>query len=239
MTPSEVLFVSIFCILMATPLLAAKHPAALPIFENQSAGSADKSDAAASRQTPANTPQSTSTQSTSTGAAAKTAASPTSSGTAKRRRKKKTATNDCNALASSSGHAASGSSSSHAATKGSAAGNASSPEASSSSNNCPPSKVIVRQGGTSDPSIELAGGTAGTQASQQRNTANQMLGTTEENLKKIAGRQLSADQQEMLNQIRQFMDQSKAAVGDGDLDRARTLAWKAQVLSEELVKPTK
>jgi hypothetical protein len=63
-----------------------------------------------------------------------------------------------------------------------------------------------------------------------------MLGTTDANLKQIAGRQLSATQQDMVNQIRQFMDQSKAAVVDGDLERARTLAWKAQVLSEELVK---
>jgi len=66
-----------------------------------------------------------------------------------------------------------------------------------------------------------------------------MLGTTEANLKKIAGRQLTPDQENMVNQIRQFMEQSKAAAGDGDLDRARTLAWKAQVLSEELVKPAK
>jgi hypothetical protein len=64
-----------------------------------------------------------------------------------------------------------------------------------------------------------------------------MLGSTEENLKKIAGRQLSSDQQDMVNQIRQFMEQSKKAVGDGDPERARTLAWKAQVLSEELIKP--
>jgi hypothetical protein len=97
--------------------------------------------------------------------------------------------------------------------------------------------VIVRQGGTAEPSIQLAGGAAS--ASQQRDTANQMLGTTEANLKKIAGRQLTSDQQNMVNQIRQFMEQSKAAVGDGDLERARTLAWKAQVLSEELVKPAK
>ncbi len=95
----------------------------------------------------------------------------------------------------------------------------------------------MRQGGTAEQSIQLAG--SATSASQQRDTANQMLGTTEANLKKIAGRQLSSDQQDMVNQIRQFMEQSKAAVGDGDLDRARTLAWKAQVLSEELVKPAK
>ena len=95
----------------------------------------------------------------------------------------------------------------------------------------------MRQGGTSEPSIELAGGAAGGQTADQRNTANQMLDATETNLKKIAGRQLTTDQQGMVTQIHQFMDQSKTAVKDGDLERARTLAWKAQLLSEELVKP--
>jgi hypothetical protein len=66
-----------------------------------------------------------------------------------------------------------------------------------------------------------------------------MLAATEANLKKIAGQQLSSNQQEMVNQIRQFMEQSKAAVEAGDLERARTLAWKAQLLSDELVKPPK
>ena len=64
-----------------------------------------------------------------------------------------------------------------------------------------------------------------------------MLAATESNLKKISGQQLNSSQQDMVSQIRQFMAQSKAAVDDGDMERARTLAWKAQVLSEELVKP--
>jgi hypothetical protein len=97
----------------------------------------------------------------------------------------------------------------------------------------------VRQGGASEPSVQLAGGTPGDQTSHERDTANQMLGATQVNLKKIAGRQLTPNQQDMVNQIHQFMDQSKTAVDAGDLDRARTLAWKAQLLSEELVKPEK
>jgi hypothetical protein len=64
-----------------------------------------------------------------------------------------------------------------------------------------------------------------------------MLGATETNLKKIADRQLTPTQQDMVTQIHEFMDQSKTAVQSGDLDRAHTLAWKAQLLSEELVKP--
>jgi hypothetical protein len=98
--------------------------------------------------------------------------------------------------------------------------------------------VVVRQGGTSEPSIQLAGGAAD-QTAHQRDVANQILGSTDANLKKIAGHELSANQKDMVNQIRQFMGQSKAAIDAGDLERARTLAWKAEVLSEELVKPDK
>jgi hypothetical protein len=118
-------------------------------------------------------------------------------------------------------------------------GTAPAPAVVSSSTNCPPPKVIVRQGGTSEPSIQLAGGAAAGQTSNQRDTANQMLDATEANLKKLAGKQLAPNEQDMVSQTRQFIQQSKAAVEAGDLERARTLAWKAQVLSEELVKPAK
>jgi hypothetical protein len=97
----------------------------------------------------------------------------------------------------------------------------------------------VQDGGTSEPSIQVAGGATGEQTNQQRNTANEMLDVANGNLKKISGHQLTSEQQDMVSQIHQFMDQSKTAVKDGDLERARTLAWKAQILSEELVKPEK
>jgi hypothetical protein len=104
---------------------------------------------------------------------------------------------------------------------------------------CPPPKIVVRQGGTSEPAIQLAGGAVGDQAAQQRHTANEMLSATELNLKTIDATKLTTSQQDTLNQIHQFMDQSKSAVSAGDLERARTLAWKAQLLSEELVNPPK
>ena len=100
--------------------------------------------------------------------------------------------------------------------------------------NCPPSKVVVRQGSASEPAIQLVGGSAG---APERNTATQMLQSAEENLKKISGQSLSSSQQDMITQVRQFMDQSKTATAAGDLERARTLAWKAQTLSEELANP--
>ena len=103
--------------------------------------------------------------------------------------------------------------------------------------NCPPSKKIVVQGGTSEPSIQLAGVATGAQVTDARQTANQMLESTEKNLKRMRDIQLSSGQQDMVRQIRQFVDQSKDASTAGEFDRARTLAWKAQLLSEELLKP--
>ena len=97
----------------------------------------------------------------------------------------------------------------------------------------------MRQGGAAEPSIQLAGGPATGQSSQQKDAATQLLGSTEENLKKISGRQLSADQQETVTQIQQFIQQSKTAAANGDSERARTLAWKAELLSEDLVNPQK
>ncbi len=102
---------------------------------------------------------------------------------------------------------------------------------------CPPPKVVVRNGGSDEPVVELKGNATTEQASQQRTTAEQLTAGTEENLKKIAGRTLSSSQQEMVSQIKQFMARSKKAVAAGDLERGRNLANKAHLLSEELVKP--
>ncbi|MGA8429913.1 MAG: hypothetical protein WB729_08835 [Candidatus Sulfotelmatobacter sp.] len=102
--------------------------------------------------------------------------------------------------------------------------------------NCPPAKTVVRNGGTSEPAVQLTEGEGAAQA-QQRSTTDQLLGSTEDNLKKIAGRQLTSAQQDMVSQIRQYMQQSKEAVTAGDAERSRMLAQKAQLLSDELVKP--
>jgi len=102
---------------------------------------------------------------------------------------------------------------------------------------CPPPKVVVRNGGSAEPIVELKGNATTEQASQQRATTEQLTAATEENLKKIAGHPLSPSQQEMVNQIKTFMGQSKRAVAAGDLERGRNLAMKAHLLSDELVKP--
>jgi hypothetical protein len=109
--------------------------------------------------------------------------------------------------------------------------------ASTTAPNCPPTKkVIVPEGSTPEPSIQLAGGSADPPA---RDNAKQLLQSTEDNLKKIEGQQLTSNQRDMVTQIRQFITQSKQATEDGDLESARTLAWKAQTLSQELINPAK
>jgi len=103
-------------------------------------------------------------------------------------------------------------------------------------NPCPPPKKVVRNGGSEEPSIQLVGGTNADHASQQRST-EQLTAATDENLKKVAGRQLTPTQQDMVNQVKQFMDQSKTAAASGNLERSRNLAQKANLLSQELLKP--
>ena len=102
---------------------------------------------------------------------------------------------------------------------------------------CPPPKVIIKNGGTDEPVVALKGNTSEEQASQQRFTTEQLTTATEENLKKIAGRQLKPGEQEMVSQIKQFMEQAKSAIAAGDLGRGHNLAMKAHLLSDELVKP--
>jgi len=102
--------------------------------------------------------------------------------------------------------------------------------------NCPP-KTVIREGGTSEPTIQLLGGPGGQQASNERATTDQLLHSTQDNLNKIAGKTLTSSQQEMITQIQQFVQQSKTALAAGDTERGRNLAMKAHLLSDELVKP--
>ena len=64
-----------------------------------------------------------------------------------------------------------------------------------------------------------------------------LISQTDINLQKLSTRQLSSEEQETVAQIRKFVEQSKTADQDGDLPRAASLANKAKLLSEALIKP--
>ena len=97
------------------------------------------------------------------------------------------------------------------------------------------SKKIVRNGGTSEPAVQLAPDVPPQQSSQESQTAAELLASTDANLKQAVGRSLTAEQQDTVKQVKNYMEQAKAAATDGDVQRAYNLALKANLLSADLV----
>ena len=69
-------------------------------------------------------------------------------------------------------------------------------------------------------------------AAQQQ--MNESIAVAQRNLSSAKSHQLSATQTDLASKVNSFLEESKAAVKDGDWTRAKNLAKKAQVLSEEL-----
>jgi hypothetical protein len=72
------------------------------------------------------------------------------------------------------------------------------------------------------------------QSSSLQREANQSLSTAERNLAATAGKSLNAAQADLASKVRSFISDAREAGNSGDWARARELAKKAQVLSEEL-----
>ena len=72
--------------------------------------------------------------------------------------------------------------------------------------------------------------------SEAKQQTQDSLAVAERNLGSTKGRKLTPAQSDLVAKIRSFIEQAKGAVGSGDWARARTLAEKAQVLSEDLVR---
>jgi outer membrane biosynthesis protein TonB len=99
----------------------------------------------------------------------------------------------------------------------------------------PKSKTVVTNGGTSTEGGQLSAGLPRDQAAHQRQTTTQLQQAAEANLRGVT-RTLSSEEQSMVQQIRAYLQQSRAAEADGDTERAYNLAVKARLLSDELVK---
>jgi hypothetical protein len=67
-----------------------------------------------------------------------------------------------------------------------------------------------------------------------RQQLNQSVLAAQQNLAAAKGHKLNATQADLASKVNTFLDESKTAVKEGDWTRARNLAKKAQVLSEEL-----
>ena len=71
---------------------------------------------------------------------------------------------------------------------------------------------------------------------EARRVTQQSLEAAERNLSATRGRNLNAMQLDLASKVRGFVDDARQAMGNVDWTRARALANKAQVLSEELAR---
>lgn len=99
-----------------------------------------------------------------------------------------------------------------------------------------PQKVVVREGGATEPKSQIAPGVTPAEAVRQRQNAERWLVSTDGQLKQLAGRTLNPQQQETVGQIHHYVQSARSALKEGDVGRASTLAQKAQLLSDDLVK---
>ena len=74
-----------------------------------------------------------------------------------------------------------------------------------------PEKKVVENGGTDEPPVDLSSGVNQKQASEQAKRADELLASSDANLKKISGRQLSASQQDTVKQIKSYMEIGRAS----------------------------
>ena len=92
---------------------------------------------------------------------------------------------------------------------------------------------VVTEGGTNEANTGQIS-TPATGGTGTGPTTAQLLATTDNNLKNLH-RQLTPDEQAMVQQIQDYEKQSREATTQGDGVRAYNLAMKARLLSDELV----
>jgi outer membrane biosynthesis protein TonB len=97
------------------------------------------------------------------------------------------------------------------------------------------SKTVVENGGGKSDSGQLAASLPRDEAVHRHQSTVQLQQATEADLRGI-NRPLSSDEQAMVQQIRNYIQQSRAADADNDTERAYNLATKARLLANELIK---
>jgi hypothetical protein len=97
-----------------------------------------------------------------------------------------------------------------------------------------PPKKVVSHGSTEAPTTHLTPSMTDEQGAKTKASNEDLLSQAGANLQTVSSRSLTREQQETADQVRKFMEQSKAADLEGDLQRAGTLANKAKLLSDSL-----
>lgn len=99
-----------------------------------------------------------------------------------------------------------------------------------------PRKRVVRHGGALEPTAQIAPDMPQEEAIRQRQKAEEMLVATEDRLRLLGARTLDPQQQETVTQIRNYVEKARSTLKDGDTQRGHTLALKAYLLADDLVK---
>ncbi len=99
-----------------------------------------------------------------------------------------------------------------------------------------PRKIVIHRGGVSEPVTQILPGISQEEADRQRASAEQLLAAAESSLRELATRSLNMRKQQTVVQIRQYVDVARSALKESDTQRAHTLALKAYLLSDDLVK---
>lgn len=97
-------------------------------------------------------------------------------------------------------------------------------------------KIVVPEGGAKEPPAQIAPGLAPDEATRDRHEAEQWLTATDGQLKELSTRHLSDPRQEIVTQVRNYQLGARAALKENDLRRAHTLALKAHLLADDMVK---
>ena len=97
-------------------------------------------------------------------------------------------------------------------------------------------KIVVRHGGASEPVSQIVTSMSAEEASARRQETEKLMSAADEDLKRILGRALDAQQQETVAQIHDYLGRARSALDEGDLSRGHTLASKANLLADDLVK---
>ncbi|HUB02194.1 MAG TPA: hypothetical protein VL983_05895 [Terriglobales bacterium] len=100
----------------------------------------------------------------------------------------------------------------------------------------PPHKVVIKQGGVREPSAQIVTDMAPAEVTKKREESERLLDEADENLKRLADRTLSEQQQETVSQIDHYMTVARSALKEGDVSRGHTLALKANLLAQDLAK---
>jgi hypothetical protein len=118
---------------------------------------------------------------------------------------------------------------------GNSNGAASPPPVQTAQNTSPSARITIDRPPVAEGSGGVGVGLERSDEAHQNQTTAQLLQSTEANLKSLT-RSLDAEEQATVSQIRNFIAQSRTAIAENDLVRARNLALKAHLLCDELVR---